>query len=234
MGEGINVTVDITNTGSKDADEIVQLYMIPPKSYFKRPIKMLKAFRRISIKQGETKKVQLTVDYDNLAFWSPENNSYVVDSGEYVFEIGASSADIRAKLTAKIAGESIKARNAELRVDAIDAEDYDGVQFLTDKSDGHTYIQGKSLMGYAVYPGFDLSDINAFEALVSSPSGRINLTIVSHETGEVLGNCSGQGTGGLESFSPMTCDIVPKEGITDIRLRFTKDISIKSFRFFSK
>lgn len=233
-GECINVSVTITNTGAYDADEVVQLYVVPAKSYYKRPVKMLKAFRRESLKCGETKKILFAVNYDDLAFWSTEHKAYVVDAGEYTFEIGASSTDIRASLTAKIEGKSIKPRNAEVRVEAIDTEDYGGLQFLTDKSDGQPYIQSKGLMGYAVYPAFDLSGVNAFEALISSPSGRISLTIVSRKTGEILGHYSGLGTGGLSSFSPITCDIASKEGITDIMLRFAKDISVKSFRFFTR
>ncbi len=233
-GEDIRVTVSITNTGEYDGDEVVQLYVVPAASCYKRPVKMLKAFQRVTLKRGETKEVQLTVKYDDLAFWLTERNAYVVDAGEYTFEVGVSSKDIRASLTAQIAGESVTSRVATVRVDAIDTEDYTGIQFLTDKSDGHSYIQGIGLMGYAVYPAFDLSKVNAFEAMISSTSGRINLSIVDNKTGETIGNCAGNGTGGLTSFAPITCSITPREGITDIMLRFSKDFSVKSFRFFAQ
>ena len=231
-GESINVTVEVSNTGACDADEVVQLYVVPAKSCYKRPVKMLRSFKRIAVRSGKTVKVELTVPYDDLAFWSTGRKAFIVDAGEYTFEIGASSADIRARLTAYIDGERVTARNAGKRVDAIDAEDYGNLQFLTDKSDGHTYVEGKGFMSYAVYPAFDLKDVNSFEALISSPSGQVDLIIIDHKAGDIIGRYSGQGTGGIANFVPITCGIAPRDGITDIRLCFTKHIAVKSFRFY--
>lgn len=234
IGEAINIMVDVANTGEYDADEVVQAYVVSPKSLYKRPIKRLLAFQRVAVKRGEKKRVELLIQYDDLAFWSTEKNAYVVDAGEYAIEIGASSQDIRATLAARVAGEEEKPRDAERRTEAIDTEAYNGLQFLTDKADGQAYIEGKGLMSYAAYPGFDLSRVNAFEGLISSPSGQIQLAIVDHKTGEILGHCAGMGTGGLTRFAPMICDIQPREGVTDIRLCFSKHICVKSFRFFAR
>jgi beta-glucosidase len=232
-GESVNVSVEVKNTGDYDADEVVQLYVVPAKSYYKRPLKTLKGFKRIAVKRGETVKVEMTIPYDDLAFWSTERGVYIVDAGDYTFEIGASSSDIKASLPAYIDGEPVTARDAQARVEAIDAEDYAGIKFLTDKSDGQTYIEGKG-MGYAVYPAFDLSGINSIEVIMSSPAGQMDLTVIDHKTGEFLGYYSGEGTGSFTTFVPITFAITPRNEITDIRLLLTKQMSIKSFRFFSE
>ena len=231
-GENIKATIDVTNTGDHDADEVVQVYVKPAKSFYKRPVKMLKAFKRVSIIKGETVTVELTVPYDELAFWSTENDMFEIDAGDYTFEIGASSSDIRASITAFVDGVTVKPRDGEMRIDAIDTEDYGGVQFLTDKSDGQSYIEGKEMLSYAVYPAFDLKGLNTCEMILSSPAGQIDMTIVDHKTGEIIGNYSGDGTGSFTAFVPVEIAIKPRDEITDIRLVFVKQISIKSFRFF--
>jgi len=232
-GESIKVTVDVTNTGDFDADEVVQLYVVPAKSFLKRPLKMLKGFKRVPVKRGETVNVELTVPYEDLAFWSTEYEGFTVDAGDYVFEIGASSSDIRASLDVYIDGEPVTPRNALMRTEAIDTEDYGGVHFLTDKSDMLSYIEMKGMAtGYAVYPAFDLSEVNTLEVILSSPAGHFDLLVVDHKTGDIIGRCNGEGTGGCTSFIPVTCAIKPQNKITDIRLMLQKQMSVKSFRFY--
>jgi len=232
-GESIKISVDVTNTGDFDADEVVQLYVVPAKSFYKRPLKVLKGFKRVHIKRGETVKTEMTVPYDDLAFWSTADDDFIVDAGDYTFEVGASSSDIRAGISVYIDGEPVTPRDALKRIEAIDAEDYGGVQFLTDKSDMLSYIETRGMMsGFAVYPAFDLKGVNTFEVILSSPAGQIDLLITDHKTGEIIGRCTGEGTGGCTSFTAVTCAITPRNEITDIRLMLNKQMSIKSFRFY--
>lgn len=231
-GDSITVAVNVSNIGAYDADEVVQLYAVPAKSYFKRPIKLLKGFKRVSIKSGDTVKVEITIPYDDLAFWSTEHNAFVVDAGDYSFEIGASSTDIKASFTAYVDGEQVAPRTAGAHVQAIDAEDYGNVQFLTDKADGNAYIEGNGMMAYAVYPAFDLKGVNSCEALLSSPAGTMDMILIDHNTGDIIGEYSGEGTGSFTNFIPVTFPIKTRKEITDIRLLLTKQISVKSFKFF--
>ena len=59
--EPVKVTVDVTNSGDMDGDEIVQLYIRDIVSTVTRPVKELKDFSRISLKKGETKTVEFTI-----------------------------------------------------------------------------------------------------------------------------------------------------------------------------
>jgi len=77
----IEVTVDVKNTGSRDGDEVVQLYVIDPLASTVRPRKQLRAFDRVSVKAGETVPVT------------------VIERGDFILEVGASSQDIRLKET---------------------------------------------------------------------------------------------------------------------------------------
>lgn len=88
----VNASVKITNTGSRDGDEIVQLYIRDVYSSVTRPVKELKAFARVSLKAGETKTVTFKITPDKLSFLDA-NLKPIVESGEFVVMIGASSQD---------------------------------------------------------------------------------------------------------------------------------------------
>ncbi|MGB8492267.1 MAG: glycoside hydrolase family 3 C-terminal domain-containing protein, partial [Bacteroidales bacterium] len=102
----ITVSADITNTGSVDGDEIVQVYVRTPDSpaSLERPIKRLKGFRRVTIAAGQTRTVQIDIDCSDLWFWDTKNNRIMFDQGKYIFEIGASSKDIRGTVEATMSG----------------------------------------------------------------------------------------------------------------------------------
>ena len=93
----MNISVDVTNTGKRAGDEVVQLYVHQVKSSVKRPAKELRGFERINLKPGETKTVTLSLPVEKLAFWDETTHGFVVEPGTFEVMVGASAADIRAK-----------------------------------------------------------------------------------------------------------------------------------------
>jgi len=104
----ITVSVDVTNTGAYDGDEIVQIYMTTPESpaALQRPIKRLKGFQRVTIPAGQTKTVDIDIDCNDLWFWDMEADKICYDNGRYVFEVGSSSKDIRGTVSATMNSKS--------------------------------------------------------------------------------------------------------------------------------
>lgn len=102
----ITVSVDVKNTGSVDGDEVVQVYMRTPDSpaSMQRPIKRLKGFQRVTIPAGQTKTVNINIDCTDLWFWDGSKNNITFDKGKYIFEIGASSKDIKGNVEATMSG----------------------------------------------------------------------------------------------------------------------------------
>jgi len=100
------VSVDVKNTGKREGDEVVQIYMRTPDSpaSLQRPIKRLKGFQRVTIPAGQTKRVNIDIDAADLWFWDMKANKMTFDQGKYVFEIGASSKDIKGSVTATMSG----------------------------------------------------------------------------------------------------------------------------------
>ena len=100
----IKVAFDVTNTGKRDADEIVQIYVSPSKpSQDYQPIR-LQGFGRVSLKSGETSRVEFLMSPQQFGHY--DNGRWTVDSGDFIIKIGASSADIRLQDTVTIKGES--------------------------------------------------------------------------------------------------------------------------------
>lgn len=101
-GDTLRVCFNLKNSGDMDGDEVVQLYVSARKHTDKDPIKQLKAFQRISLRKGETKKVELTVPYTELQIWDEKQNRFILPDKEMTLEIGASSSDIRLRTTFRI------------------------------------------------------------------------------------------------------------------------------------
>lgn len=92
--DSVILSCNITNTGSKEGEEVVQLYVRDEIASFARPIKELKGFQRVHLKVGETKTVHFVLKAADLAF----PNAQLVDEaepGDFRIMIGASSKDIR-------------------------------------------------------------------------------------------------------------------------------------------
>jgi len=94
----VEVTVHVKNTGAYDGDEVVQLYVIDPLASTVRPRKQLRAFDRVFIKAGETVPVTLKLGPDAFSLVDAAGNT-VIERGDFLLEVGASSEDIRLKET---------------------------------------------------------------------------------------------------------------------------------------
>jgi beta-glucosidase len=86
------VSVNVTNTGSRPGDEVVQMYIRDVVSSVTRPVKELKGFERVSLQPGETKKVSFEITPDRLAFYGIDMK-FVVEPGQFEIMIGNSSRD---------------------------------------------------------------------------------------------------------------------------------------------
>jgi beta-glucosidase len=104
-GDSVTVSVDLTNSGARAGDEVVQLYVRYPHSAVSRPRRDLRGFRRVSLEPGKTRTVTFSLPASALRYWDPDRHSWAVENGPVVVEIGASSADIRLERTVTVAGQ---------------------------------------------------------------------------------------------------------------------------------
>ena len=89
------VSADVTNTGDRDAEEVVQLYVRDLVGNVTRPVRELKGFRRVAIEPGQTVRVDFELHTDDLAFYG-RDNTLITEPGDFHVWIGGSSAaDLR-------------------------------------------------------------------------------------------------------------------------------------------
>lgn len=96
----LKVTISITNTGDKDGDEVVQLYVKQLDSKVERPEKELKSFQRVFFKAGETKKVTLFLKSKDLEYWNTTKQQFELEKNTIEIQVGSASDKIL--LTKKI------------------------------------------------------------------------------------------------------------------------------------
>jgi beta-glucosidase len=100
--DGLTVSVDVTNAGEVSGSEVVQLYVHDLQSGLKRPTKELKGFARVELESGEMKTVSIPLDFRAFAYYHPAHHQWITEDGDFELLIGASSVDIRGRLTVRL------------------------------------------------------------------------------------------------------------------------------------
>ena len=98
----ISFTLSVTNTGSYAGSEVVQLYVSDVKSSLPRPLKELKAFKKVFLQPGETQTVTLTIDVNALSFYDDSKQNWVAEPGDFVALIGTSSNHLTSRVKFKL------------------------------------------------------------------------------------------------------------------------------------
>ena len=99
MNGTVTAKVTVTNSGTRDGNEIVQLYIRDVYSTSTRPVKELKGFRKISLKTGESKEISFVLTAEDMKYFNHDLD-YVCEPGDFEIMIGPNSRDVKkAKLT---------------------------------------------------------------------------------------------------------------------------------------
>lgn len=100
--ETIKVSVKVSNTGTQAGATVAQLYVSEKKPTDIRPIKELKAFKKVMLAAGESKVIDLYLDKAAFAFWNSETQAWTVNPGLFEILIGQSSRDINEVLSLEV------------------------------------------------------------------------------------------------------------------------------------
>ncbi len=92
LNGSITATATVANTGSRAADEVVQLYLHQRFGSASRPVRELKGFRRLTLKPGEKQQVSFTIGGNDRTFWSGPKKNWVVEPSDFDVWVGNSSA----------------------------------------------------------------------------------------------------------------------------------------------
>ena len=94
VGGTIDVSADVTNTGSRAGDAVVQLYIHQRAGSASRPVRQLKGFQRVALEAGAKLTVHFTLGKDELQFWSPSEKTWVVENEQFDVWVGGDSTAV--------------------------------------------------------------------------------------------------------------------------------------------
>lgn len=95
----LSVSIEVTNSGNVSGSEVVQLYVSEKNPTVARPVKELKAFKKVTLDAGKKQVVTFEINKGMLAFWNDQTHAWQTNAGEYTISLGTSSADIAAELS---------------------------------------------------------------------------------------------------------------------------------------
>lgn len=101
-GEGITITVPVTNRGDRAGAEVIQAYVRDVKSSLPRPYKELKSFAKVELQPEETADARLHFDRSAFAFYNPDTKLWTVEPGDFEILLGTSSDKIFARVPVKV------------------------------------------------------------------------------------------------------------------------------------
>ncbi|GIG89920.1 glycoside hydrolase family 3 protein [Plantactinospora endophytica] len=151
----IEVSVRVTNVGSRPGDEVVQLYTRQRRSRVKQPLRQLRGFARVSLAPGAYTTVRLRLRAAELAHWDVSRGRYVVEDARHTVAVGRSSADFALTATLAVHGEPVRPRQAlDGPLWAADHDEYADTESLPDGPDGAAVV-AREAGGWIRFSGVD-------------------------------------------------------------------------------
>jgi beta-glucosidase len=227
----VHVSVDVTNTGARAGDEVVQLYTHQRTSRDKEPLKQLQGFQRVRLAPGQTRTVRFTLPAADLAHWDVTRGKWVVESSDYDVLVGSSSADIRQQATLHVHGETIPPRNLAQPTRAENFDAYSGVKLVDESKAAGTAVGAVTAGDWIEFAGSALGQATTFTARVAKASagtGSIQIHLDS-PTGPVVGTASVASTGDVYTYATASAALSSAAGTRDVYLVFGSDLRLATF-----
>jgi beta-glucosidase len=106
---GVTVTVTVTNTGTVDGAQVVQVYVEDMESSVARPVRELKGFAKVVLAAGDSRQVSIELDQRAFAFWSIRHRDWAVEAGDFLIAVGPNSRDLPLTKTVTVDAPSLAA-----------------------------------------------------------------------------------------------------------------------------
>ncbi|MCK0470627.1 glycoside hydrolase family 3 protein [Halalkalibacter sp. APA_J-10(15)] len=226
----LEVTCLVENTGELDGEEVAQLYVRANQSRITRPIKTLKEFSRIFVKQGEKRTVTFKLPIKELAIWDVVSESYKVESGEYTVMVGSSSALLPLQATVHVQGDVLDNRTCTDRIKAFNYDDYESV-YLDEGENREYCVRTNNELGWVSFKNCEWSKpLSKWTVKVHAQSHAELQLRVGRFNGELLATVEVEGnTGWQELRTTMNSDnhLADKE---DIYVILKGDVQLSWFQ----
>ncbi len=131
--ESCTLSVTIKNTGSLKGKEIVQLYVEEKNPSVVRPVKELKGFEKIELEAGQEKQLDFVLSFRDFAYFDEEQKDWVVNQGDFLIHVGASSEDIRLSETVNIITSNKKKKKLTMNTTPAELVQYEAGKAFVEK-----------------------------------------------------------------------------------------------------
>ncbi|GAA0377296.1 beta-glucosidase [Acrocarpospora corrugata] len=227
-GTSYEISVKVTNTGSRAGDEVVQLYTHQQRSRVKQPVRQLRGFQRVTLTPGAASTVRFTVPRADLALWDVTRNRFVTEAATHDILVGASATAIRQRTTVQVPGETIPRRDLTRPTRAADFDDYSGIELVDENKPTGTAVGATSTGDWIAFKDADLRAPATATAGVSSVTGGSIQVRLGSPTGRLIGTIQVQATGDVYSWTTATAPLTRTVGAQDVYLVFGGDLRIRS------
>jgi len=197
--ETVIVSFKLKNTASITAEEVPQMYVTISGSVFRRPLKTLKGFNRLSLAAGEEQTVSFTLPVKELAVWDSIQNRFLIETSYCAVSIGASSTDIRLSGGFEVKGESPHPRKLTGAIYAQSFDDYKSCYLHEKRGSGIPAVFNNEDGGWIRFSALDFAAgyasrfcaivqggyIGRIEIRLDAPDGSLAGTIEVPNTGDI-------------------------------------------------
>ncbi len=229
----VDVSVTLTNTGTRQGSEVVQLYVRALDARYEAPRLRLADFRKVSLEPGESRVLAFRLSTDQLAHWDVETGAFTVDPGAYEVLVARSAEDVVLTAPLTVAGNAPLPRiGVDRTLAAVDFDDYTGVSL----------VDATRVTGDAVTPAgseatlwfrsLDLSGAVRVEAEVALAEGAAGLQFWANDL--LLADVTVPLTGDRYAWTTVSAELpAAAEGVHDLRVTLHGDVRLSTFRFSS-
>lgn len=228
----VRVAVDVTNTGPRAGDEVVQLYTHQRASRVEQPIKALRGFQRVHLEPGQRKRVTFTLAASDLRFWDVTRDRWVVEDATHDLLVGASSADIRATGQLRVRGETIPPRDLRRVTRAENFDGYHGTTLLDEAKAGGTSVAATGAGQWVRYTDADLTrGPAAFTGRIANAGAATTVQVRLDDPvrGPLLGTVTVPATGDVYAYTTVTAALSKASGRHDVYLVFGGPARLATF-----
>ncbi|WP_371780724.1 glycoside hydrolase family 3 C-terminal domain-containing protein [Streptosporangium subroseum] len=230
-GDGYEVSVRVTNTGSVAGDEVVQLYTHQRTSRVKQPVKQLRGFQRVHLAPGESKVVRLSLKTSDLALWDVTRGRFAVEPSTHDILVGSASDRIHRRVTVRVNGEKIPDRDLTRVTRAADFDDYSGVE-LVDETKVRGDAVGASAGEWISFEDVDLGrGVTGLKMGVAATAASSVEVRLDSPTGRVVATVPVTATGGVYQWATAIAPVSGATGKHDLYLVFKGALRLRDLAF---
>jgi beta-glucosidase len=231
-GDTVRATVEVTNAGRRAGDEVVQLYTHQRRSRVKRPLKTLRAFARVHVEPGETRRVELTFPASKLAIWDVTRDRWALERGRYDVLAGGASDTLPARATLHVRGERIPPRDLSRTTEAANFDARHGTALSDEtKAEGTSAAaQAGDWIEFADCRLPRVRTITARVAKATAGAGTITVRLDDPVGGRVIGTVPVPSTGDPYAWRTVTAPLARARGVHDVYLTFSAPLELARFR----